>query len=159
MEKSHQRSWVLKLIVFKKALFALVLLTISLTASWSWRNYESLTIWADRYLVDAEYTLVQSLVNFAVNSDINSLRTIARLSGIYGFLLAIATVGLWYQKHWAHILFTTLVGMLLPVEVFELIHELAPPTVLLFTINLAMFLYLLKDLLFPHKSLESSTDG
>ncbi|MEL7036163.1 MAG: DUF2127 domain-containing protein [Cyanobacteria bacterium J06592_8] len=159
MDNSNPRSFILKLIVLKKALFSLVLLTISLTASWSWRNYESLTIWADNYLVDAEYTLVQSLVNFVVNSDVSSLRTIARLSGIYGLLLAIATVGLWYQKHWAHILFTILVGMLLPVEVFELIHELAPPTVLLFTINLAVFIYLFKDFVFPNKPLESSTDG
>ncbi len=158
MEISTDRSLLVKLIVLKKACFSLILITISLLSAWSWRNYDVLTNWAENYLVDAEFHLVQQLLDLVLNTEISNLRLIARLSGVYGMILGIGTIGLWYGKTWAHILFVGLVGMLLPVEILELLHHISPTTLLIFIINLGIFSYLLYHLLSSNHTPQSSGD-
>ncbi len=142
MKPSNHRSLLVKLIVFKKACFSLLLLTLSLLSSWSWRNYDGLTQWAENYVVDAEFHLVQNILNFALNSNVQSLRMIARITGIYGLLLGIATLGFWYHKVWAHLIFVTLVGLLIPIEILEILHHISSTKLIIFGFNLIIFIYL-----------------
>ncbi len=43
------------------------------------------------------------------------------LAGIYAVATAIQAIGLWYEKAWARIVVLGIVGISLPVEVFELV--------------------------------------
>ncbi|KGF72232.1 hypothetical protein DO97_11400 [Neosynechococcus sphagnicola sy1] len=145
MKPKTKLSLLLKLAIAKKAVLALTLLIISIGAGFSWRHYEAVTTWAATYMLTAEYALVRSLLQFVIHSDIEQLKLIARLSGIYGALIAIAAVGLWFGATWAYGLFLGLVGILLPVEIFELIHNASLSTAALFMVNLGIFGFLLKE--------------
>lgn len=132
-------SLLLKIVIIKKALFAVLLLIVSLISAFSWRNYDQVTVWANDYLVNGEYGLVHWILETITNSQTATLKLVARVSGAYGLLVAIAATGLWFGKRWADPLFITLVGLLLPVEVYEIVHHASWSKCLLFAINLLIF--------------------
>ncbi len=136
-----QRSWMIKLAVAKKVLFALVLLGISGITGFTWRNNGIVTDWAQTHVVNAEFSLVRWGLTFLSQAPIPELKLIARLSGLYAGVILIAAWGVWRAKVWAFILFAGLVGLLLPVEIWELSHDWAWETLLLFVINLLIFGY------------------
>jgi uncharacterized membrane protein (DUF2068 family) len=61
----------------------------------------------------------------------------------YGALEGIEAVGLWYGKRWAEYLTFVSTSLLLPLEVYEIIHKGTPLKVIGFLINVAVVVYLL----------------
>jgi uncharacterized membrane protein (DUF2068 family) len=55
----------------------------------------------------------------------------------------VEAVGLWYAKRWAEYLTLIVTSSLLPVEVYELSHQVSPFKILAFIINIAVVVYLL----------------
>ena len=61
----------------------------------------------------------------------------------YGLLEAVEAVGLWFGKRWAEYLTFLATTILLPLEIYELIHGATILKVVGFIINLAVVIYLL----------------
>jgi uncharacterized membrane protein (DUF2068 family) len=61
----------------------------------------------------------------------------------YALLEAVEAVGLWYGKRWAEYLTFVATTLLLPLEVYEIIHKGTVLKVIGFLINVAVVLYLL----------------
>jgi uncharacterized membrane protein (DUF2068 family) len=64
-------------------------------------------------------------------------------SAIYGFGIIVGLVGLWYEKVWSKILFIGLVGVPLPIEGQELIHDFSQTRLAIFLLNLVVFIFLI----------------
>jgi uncharacterized membrane protein (DUF2068 family) len=61
----------------------------------------------------------------------------------YGILEGVEAIGLWYAKRWAEYLTFIATTILLPLEIYEIIHEGTVLKVIGFIINLAVVLWLL----------------
>jgi uncharacterized membrane protein (DUF2068 family) len=61
----------------------------------------------------------------------------------YGTLEGVEAVGLWFGKRWAEYLTFISTTVLLPLEIYEIIHGATPFKVIGFLINLAVVIYLL----------------
>jgi len=61
----------------------------------------------------------------------------------YGVLEGIEAIGLWFQKRWAEYLTFVATTVLLPLEVYEIVHRLSPLKILAFVVNVAIVVYLL----------------
>jgi uncharacterized membrane protein (DUF2068 family) len=70
---------------------------------------------------------------------------------IYATVNGLEAIGLWHQKAWATILVIGVVGLTIPVEIYEIIHKLSLVKVGVFAINVAMFVYLLRHALEERK--------
>jgi uncharacterized membrane protein (DUF2068 family) len=141
---SPKPNLLLKIVMIKKAIFALILLTISIICSVGWRYDDAIAAWADAHLLNAEYGVVGYGITVLTQANTSTLKLIARVSGAYGGLLAIAVTGLWLSKPWADPLFIGLVGLLLPFEIHEILNGFTAIKLLLFIINLIVFGVLLK---------------
>lgn len=143
MVETTKPSIFIRLIAIKKALFALILIAIAILSGFSWRNYDLIVTWANQYVVTAEYEFVDWLLQHIVHAGVPTLKLIARVSSIYGTLLGIAALGLWFGKAWAEPLFITLVGALIPIEIYEVLHHSTTSKIVIFLLNCVIFLYLL----------------
>lgn len=61
----------------------------------------------------------------------------------YGLLEGVEAIGLWYAKRWAEYLTFVSTTVLLPLEVYEILHRQTPLKIIGFLINLAVVVYLL----------------
>jgi uncharacterized membrane protein (DUF2068 family) len=61
----------------------------------------------------------------------------------YGALEGIEAIGLWLTKRWAEYLTFLATTILLPLEIYELVHRATPLKIIGFIINLAIVIYLL----------------
>jgi uncharacterized membrane protein (DUF2068 family) len=72
-----------------------------------------------------------------------TLRTVGVALLAYGLLEGVEAVGLWLVKRWAEYLTFLATTMLLPLEVYELIHRRSPLKIIGFLVNVAVVVYLL----------------
>lgn len=64
---------------------------------------------------------------------------------VYAVLEGTESVGLWLGKRWAEYLTFVATSILLPLEVYEIVHRVSVLKVIGFVINLAIVIYLLLD--------------
>jgi uncharacterized membrane protein (DUF2068 family) len=72
-----------------------------------------------------------------------TLREVGAALLAYGLLEGIEAVGLWYAKRWAEYLTFLATTILLPLEIYELIHRQSALKIIGFIINVAVVIYLL----------------
>lgn len=75
--------------------------------------------------------------------DASRLQLFAAVALAYAAIEGIEAVGLWLGKRWAEYLTLLVTASLLPVEVYELTHNLSPLKILTFVLNVAVVAYLL----------------
>jgi len=63
---------------------------------------------------------------------------------VYAALEGLEAVGLWFQRRWAEYLTFLATTLLLPLEVYELVHKLSPLKISALIINVAVVVYLLR---------------
>jgi uncharacterized membrane protein (DUF2068 family) len=157
------RSSSLKFIVAVKGLKALVLAIVSIVSAFSWRHYDELATFAQDYLVNGEFSLIDWGLQSILNAQPHDLKLIARISGFYAVVLGIGSVGLWYAKKWANPMMIVMVALPLPFEIRELIHDPSPKVILIFLLNLSVLALLVKHQFTPEPEaegqLEESTSG
>ena len=73
----------------------------------------------------------------------NTLHELAIALLAYGLLEGIEAIGLWRMKRWAEYLTFLATTILLPLEVYEIVHKVSALKVIGFLINLAIVIYLL----------------
>ena len=142
-----QRPIALRLIVFYKCFVATLLFITAIAAIFVTKNHEELTEFSSSYLLSTKLFIIKWLVNKLLAIDSNSLKLSGIVAGVYALVTAIEAIGLWYEKEWAMLLVLGLVGISIPPEIFELIRGITVLKLLVFSINMAMFLYLLRHVI------------
>ena len=74
---------------------------------------------------------------------VGTLRTVGIVLLAYGLLEGVEAVGLWRAKRWAEYLTFIATTVLLPLEVYEILHKQTPLKIIGFAINLAVVVYLI----------------
>jgi uncharacterized membrane protein (DUF2068 family) len=74
------------------------------------------------------------------------LRFIGQGTLLYALLYVVEGVGLLMRKHWAEYLVIIATSLLLPVEIYELLYKASLLKVAVLGINLAIVLYLIRQL-------------
>lgn len=139
MHSQKRPPLLIRLIALKKGIYALLLLAIAAVSAFSWRNYDLVIDWANQSVLEAEYDVTRFMLEKLAQVDVLTLQLIARIASVYGTLLGIAAIGLWIGKAWADPLFITLVGLLIPVEIYEIIHAASLLKVAIFGVNVLIF--------------------
>ena len=111
------------------------------------KNHEDLAEFASSYILTTKIFIIKWLVNKFLTIDPNSLKLSGIVAGVYAFVTAIEAIGLWYEQDWAMLLVLGLVGISIPPEIFELIRGITVIKLLVFSINMAMFIYLLRHII------------
>jgi uncharacterized membrane protein (DUF2068 family) len=73
----------------------------------------------------------------------HTLRVLAAVLLGYAVLEGVEAIGLWLMKRWAEYLTFIATTILLPLEVYELIHRVSALKIIGFLINLAVVVYLI----------------
>jgi uncharacterized membrane protein (DUF2068 family) len=154
-----QRSPSLKFIVTVKGLKALILAIVGIVSAISWRHYDELATFAQNYLVDGEFQVIDWALQSILSVQPHDLKLIARISGFYAVVLGIGSVGLWYYKKWANPMMIVMVALPLPFEIRELVHSPSLNVILIFLLNLSVLALLVKHQFSPEPEvqLEEST--
>lgn len=142
-------------IVLYKAFIATLLGIAAIALLLTLRNHVELQNFAEQYTLEGK----SGLINWVLEKVLNVSPKTLKFSGLgaagYAIVTTIEGIGLWYEKRWAHILVLFLVGISIPPEIYELIRSLTAIKVIVFVINVAVFVYLLKT--FPKHP--ASTDS
>lgn len=148
---THERPPALIAIVLYKACTAVLFAAVSIALSFSWRNYDNLSNFADEYAWTGNLKIVQWLLEKILSFDAHTIQIAGRIAGLYALIVAVAAAGLWYEQFWASVLLLVLLGSSIPVEIYEIGHGISPGKLLTFVLNVAVFLYLLRETL-SHKA-------
>lgn len=140
----RQRPTALRLIVLYKCFEATLLLITAIATIFVLKNHEDLAEISSSYLLTTKFFIIKWLANKFLTIDPNSLKLSGIVAGVYALVTAIEAVGLWYEQEWATLLVLGLVGISIPPEIFELIRGITVIKLIVFSINMAMFLYLLR---------------
>tara|TARA_B100002052_G_scaffold262756_1_gene257431 strand:- start:1139 stop:1570 length:432 start_codon:yes stop_codon:yes gene_type:complete len=124
----------LRLIVFKKLLVALVLFAVSLLSLVGSRRYDQLPDLMQE-LTETDHTLLAALVNRGLDEGVWRLQVTALVSGLYGLVITVAAIGTLRGKAWGEWLLLAVLLSSLPVEVLELIKKPSTVHVALLTIT------------------------
>ena len=99
---------------------------------------------ADHLRFNPESRLVNFIIDNASRLTDPLLRRIGAVVFIYAALDLVEGIGLYMEKTWAEYMTLLITGSFLPWEVFEIFRRLTAIRVTLLTVNLLVFLYLLK---------------
>lgn len=141
----RKRSRALVVIVIYKSLIGGLLAITSVALLLAVENYQIIDEFANQYVLEGKREIIRFILSKFLNLNPKSLQFSGIFAGIYAVVTAIEAVGLWYEKKWANLLVIGLVGISLPLEVWELIKGVSPIKLIVFVVNLAIFLYLLFD--------------
>jgi uncharacterized membrane protein (DUF2068 family) len=111
------------------------------------KNHQELAEFSNSYMLTTKFFLIEWLVHKLMTIDPTKLKLSGIIAGIYALVTSIEAIGLWYQKSWAMLLVLVLVGISLPPEIFELTKGITLLKSIIFAINVAMFGYLLWDVI------------
>jgi len=109
------------------------------------KNYQMLDDFSDNYVLEGKAKIIDWILDKILNLNPQTLVFASFSSGIYAIVTTIEAIGLWYEKRWAHILVLCLVGISLPLEVYELMRGISPIKLVIFLVNAAVFWYLLRN--------------
>ncbi|MEH2290057.1 DUF2127 domain-containing protein [Nostoc sp.] len=132
-------------IVVYKSFTALLLMVTSIALLLTLKNYQTLQVLSENYVLEGKSIIIDWLLKKVVNLNPRTLAFSGIGTGIYAIVTATEAVGLWYEKRWAHILVLGLVGISIPPEIYELIREISLIKILVFVLNVAVFVYLFQS--------------
>jgi uncharacterized membrane protein (DUF2068 family) len=142
------------IVLYKTFVSALLLMT-AIALLLTLDNYEALADFSDSYTLEGK----SGIIDWGLEKLLNLSPRTLQFSGLgalgYAIVTEIEAIGLWYEKRWAHILVLFLVGISIPPEIYELSRGISIVKAIVFLINVAVFVYLLKS--FPEHS--SSKDS
>ncbi|KZR85459.1 hypothetical protein MITS9509_03028 [Synechococcus sp. MIT S9509] len=124
---SGQGRWLIRLIVVKKLLLAGVLLAISLAAVFGDVHYAELSDFAETW-GKADRQFLSSLAVKGTLLGPTRLMRLAFVSGLYAALILVAAWATWVGRRWGEWLLVGVLGLALPLELVDALHEQSPRT-------------------------------
>jgi uncharacterized membrane protein (DUF2068 family) len=111
------------------------------------KRYDDLFTFAEEYMTTGKREIIKSGLAQTLSVSTTKMQLGAIVALIYAAVNALEAVGLWHQKAWATMLVAGIVGLTIPVEIYEIIEKPSAIKVGVFVINVAMFVYLLRHAL------------
>ena len=124
---SGQGRWLIRLIVVKKLLLAGVLLAISLAAVFGDVHYAELSDFAETW-GKADRQFLSSLAEKGTLLGPTRLMRLAFVSGLYAAMIMVAAWATWVGRRWGEWLLVGVLGLALPLELVDALHEQSPRT-------------------------------
>lgn len=115
------------------------------------KKYDSLFTFAEEYMMTGKREIIKAGLKQVLSISITKMQFGALVALVYAAVNGIEAIGLWYQKAWATILVVGIVGLTIPIEIYEIIEKASIVKFGVFAINIAMFVYLLRHALEERK--------
>ena len=138
-------------IVIYKCFTIGLLLCVSIGLFLTSKKYDDLFTFAEEYMTVGKREIIKSGLAQALSVSPPKMQLGAIVALIYATVNGLEAIGLWHQKAWATILVVGIVGLTIPIEIYEIIHKVSFVKIAVFAINVAMFLYLLRHALEERK--------
>jgi uncharacterized membrane protein (DUF2068 family) len=124
------------------------------------KKYDSLLTFAEEYMTTGKREIIKAGLQQILSISTTKMQLGAVVALVYAAVNGVEAIGLWYQKAWATILVVGIVGLTIPVEIYEIVEKASIVKFVVFAINLAMFVYLLRHALEERKKrLEHTEQG
>ena len=140
-----KRPFGLVAIVVYKSFTASLLMVTSIALLLALKNYQSLQDFSDYYVLEGKARIIEWGLDKILNINPRTLKFSGIGAGVYAIVTAIEAIGLWHEKLWAHILVIGLVSISIPPEIYELIRGVTPIKLILFVVNVAVLVYLIRS--------------
>ncbi len=151
MSASEPRPPALVAIVIYKCFTVGLLICVAIGLLLTSKKYDSLFAFAQDYMMTGKREIIKAGLEQIVSISTTKMQLGGIVALVYATVSGIEAFGLWNQKAWATILVVGLVGLTIPVEIYELIQKASIVKFVVFAINIAMFIYLLRHALEEHK--------
>jgi uncharacterized membrane protein (DUF2068 family) len=151
MSTSETRPSALVAIVIYKCFTAGLLLCVAIGLLLTSRKSDSLFAFAQEYMMTGKREIIKAGLEHIVSISTTKMQLGGIVALVYATVSGIEAFGLWNQKAWATILVVGLVGLTIPVEIYELIQKASIVKFVVFALNIAMFIYLLRHALEERK--------
>jgi uncharacterized membrane protein (DUF2068 family) len=106
----------------------------------------TITHWVDLLRVDPENRFIHRLVERAFSVSPRQLKELSAGTFFYASLLLTEGVGLLLRKHWAEYFTVITTTLLIPLEVYELVHKFTFTKVGVLALNVVIVWYLVRRL-------------
>jgi uncharacterized membrane protein (DUF2068 family) len=147
MSESQHRPRALVAIVIYKCFTIGLLLLVGIGLFALAKNDDALFAFAEEYMTTGKREMIKSGLVKVVSIPTKSMQFGGIVALIYAAVNAIEAVGLWQQKAWATIMVVGIVGLTIPIEIYEIFHKVSFVKIAVFAVNIAMFVYLLRHAL------------
>ena len=97
----------------------------------------------------ARYGIIARAIDWLVALGPGQWRTFGLAAVVYAVLYAVQGFGLWFGKRWAEYLVVIETGLLLPLEIYELVHHASLVKGVILVANIAIVIYLVHVLRKP----------
>ena len=112
----------LRLIIIKKLLVAVLLLTVAVLALLGSYRYDQLPYLLQE-CTDNDHALLAAVVGRGLQDGQTRLLLTALVTGVYGVLIAVAAIATWLKRRWGEWLLLAVLLSSLPMELHEITTE------------------------------------
>ncbi len=151
MSKPEPRPRALVAIVVYKCFTVGLLTVVAIGLFLTSKKYDNLFTFAEDYMTTGKREIIKSGLAQVLSISTTQMQLGAIVTLIYAAVNVLEAIGLWHQKAWATILVAGIVGITIPIEIFEIVQKASIVKFGVFTINVAMFIYLLRHALAERK--------
>ena len=102
--------------------------------------------WTRRLSLQGEATMIHSAAVWVTGLLPHQVAGIGAGASLYGTLFLVEAVGLWQQRVWAEWLTVIATGLLIPVELYEVLRSRSLLAVLALTVNVLVVWLLVRQL-------------
>jgi uncharacterized membrane protein (DUF2068 family) len=147
MSESQHRPRALMAIVVYKCFTVGLLLMVGIGLFAIAKNDAALSAFAEEYMTTGKREIIKAGLEKIVSIPAKSIQFGGIVALIYAAVNAIEAIGLWQQRAWATIMVVGIVGLTIPIEIYEIFHKVSFVKIAVFAVNIAMFVYLLRHAL------------
>lgn len=151
MSESPPRPRALVAIVIYKCFTIGLLICVAIGLFLTSQKHDRLFTFAEEYMMTGKREIIKAGLEQVLSIPTTKMQMGAVVALVYAAVNGVEAIGLWYQKAWATILVVGIVGITIPVEIYEIIDKASIVKFVVFAINLAMFVYLLRHALEERK--------
>jgi uncharacterized membrane protein (DUF2068 family) len=147
MSNSKSRPRALIAIITYKCFTIGLLIFVAIGLFMTSKKYDALFTFAEEYMTTGKREIIKGGLAQMLSISTTKMQFGAVVAGIYAAVNALEAFGLWHQKAWATVMVAGIVGLTIPIEIFEIYHHVSLVKIGVFVINVAMFIYLFRHAL------------
>jgi Predicted membrane protein (DUF2127) len=140
----RQRPPALLAIVGYKTISATLFILTAIALGFTVRNYGALQEWAESLALADRHGIVAFGVQNIAQVKPRTLQFSSAIAVIYAGLSITEAVGLWLEKPWGRWLVLIIIGISIPPEIYELHQGFSVVKLMVFLLNIGIFVYLMK---------------
>ena len=147
MSTSTPRPRAVVAIVIYKCFTVGLLICVAIGLFLTSKKHDDLFNFAEQYMMTGKREIIKAGLEQVVSVSTTQMQFGGLIALVYAIVNGIEAIGLWQQKAWATILVVGIVGLTIPVEIYEIYEKASIVKFTVFAINIAMFVYLLRHAL------------